>query len=83
MKKVIYKSVPFDKKLLTVALESGVDAIMVESEHVKSVQALGRVTVITPEDMPVVELTQKSDEDIAIDGIKKGQNVVQIGRAHV
>ncbi len=76
MKKVIYKSVPFDKKLLTVALESGVDAIMVESEHVKSVQALGRVTVITPEDMPVVELTQKSDEDIAIDGIKKGQNVV-------
>ncbi|MBI9079817.1 MAG: 3-dehydroquinate synthase II family protein [Pseudodesulfovibrio sp.] len=76
MKKVIFKSVPFDKEMLTLALESGVDAVMVEKEHVKSVQALGRVTVITPQDMPVVELTKKTDEDVAIAGIKKGQNVV-------
>jgi len=76
MKKVIFKSVPFDKNLITLALESGVDAIMVEKDQVKAVEALGRVTVITPEDMPVVELTKKSDEDIAIAGINKGDNVV-------
>jgi 3-dehydroquinate synthase II len=76
MKKVIFKSVPFDKEMLTLALESGVDAVMVEKEHVKAVQALGRVTVITPQDMPVVELTKKADEDVAIAGIKKGQSVV-------
>ena len=76
MKKVIFKSVPFDKKLVTLALESGVDAVMVEKNQVKAVEALGRVTVITPEDMPVVELKKKSDEDVAVKGIKDGKDVV-------
>jgi 3-dehydroquinate synthase II len=76
MKKIIFKSVPFDKKLLTLALESGVDAVMVEKDHVKDVKALGRVTVITPEDMPVVELTKKADEEVAVSRILKGENVV-------
>ncbi|WP_319542562.1 3-dehydroquinate synthase II family protein [uncultured Pseudodesulfovibrio sp.] len=76
MKKVIFKSVPFDKNLVTLALESGVDAVMVEKDHVKAVQSLGRVTVITPEDMPVVELTKKADEDVAIKGIRDGKDVV-------
>jgi len=76
MKKVIFKSVPFDKKLVTLALESGVDAVMVEKDQVKAVESLGRVTVITPEDMPVVELTKKADEDIAIKGIRDGKDVV-------
>lgn len=76
MKKVIFKSVPFDKKLITLALESGVDAVMVDKDQVENVKSLGRVTVITPDDMPVVELTKKSDEDVAIKGIREGKNVV-------
>ena len=76
MKKVIFKSVPFDKKLVTLALESGVDAVMVEKDQVKAVESLGRVTVITPEDMPVVELTKKADEDVAVKGIRDGKNIV-------
>ncbi len=76
MKKVIFKSVPFDKKSVTLALESGVDAVMVEKAHVKDVHALSKLAVITPEDMPVVELTQKSDEDIAVKGIKEGKDIV-------
>jgi len=76
MKKVIFKSVPFDKNLITLALESGVDAVMVEKDHVENVKSLGRVTVITPEHMPVVELTKKADEDVAIKGIREGKNVV-------
>ena len=76
MKKVIFKSVPFDKTLITLALESGVDAVMVDKDMVEAVKALGRVTVITPEDMPVVELTKKADEETAVKGIKAGKAVV-------
>jgi 3-dehydroquinate synthase II len=76
MKKIIFKSVPFDKTLVTLALESGVDAVMVEKDHAEAVRALGRVTVITPEDMPVVELTEKADEDAAVKAIKAGKDVV-------
>lgn len=76
MKQVIFKSVPFNKELVTLALESGVDAVMVEKDQVKTVESLGRVRVITPEDMPVVELTKKSDEDVAVKGITNGQNIV-------
>jgi 3-dehydroquinate synthase II len=76
MKKVIFKSVPFDKTLVTLALESGVDAVMVEKDQAEAVRALGRVTVITPEDMPVVELTKKADEDVAVKAAKAGKDVV-------
>lgn len=76
MKKVIFKSVPFDKNLITLALESGVDAVMVEKDQVDNVKSLGRVTVITPDDMPVVELTKKADEDVAVKGIREGKSVV-------
>lgn len=76
MKKVIFKSVPFDKKLVTLALESGVDAIMVEKDQVAAVQALSKIATVTPEDMPVVELTKKSDEDVAVKGIQAGKDVV-------
>ena len=76
MKKVIFQSVPFDKNLITLALESGVDAVMVDKEMVEAVKALGRVTVITPDEMPVVELTQKADEETAVKLIKDGKNVV-------
>jgi 3-dehydroquinate synthase II len=76
MKKVIFKSVPFDKTLITLALESGVDAVMVEKDHVEAVRTLGRVTVLTPEDMPVIELTKKADEDVAVKAVKAGKDVV-------
>lgn len=76
MKNVIFKSVPFDKVLVTLALESGVDAVMVEKDKVADVRALGRVKVITPEDMDVVELTEKADEDVAVKAVKAGRDVV-------
>ena len=75
MKKIIFKAIPFDKELLTLALESGVDAVLAEAEHVKAITELGRVTVITPEDMPLVAIDQKSDEDIAIGLAAEGREV--------
>ena len=76
MKKVVFKSVPFDKSLVTLALESGVDAVMVEREQVRAVESLGRVQVLTPEDMPVVELRRKADEAAAVEAIRQGRDVV-------
>ncbi len=75
MKKIVYKAIPFDKNLLTLALESGVDAVLAESEHKDEITELGRVVVITPEEMPLVAINQKSDEDIAIDLAKDGTEV--------
>jgi len=76
MKTIIFKAIPFDKAVLTLALESGVDAVMVEADQVAAVQALGRVTVITPEDMPAIALTKKSDEEEAVARIRQGGNIV-------
>ncbi len=76
MKQIIFKCIPFDKTLVTLALESGVDAIMVEKNKVNDVMALGRVTVITPDDLPQVTLTQKADEEEAVARIKAGERVM-------
>ena len=76
MKKVIFKSVPFDKKLVTLALESGVDAVMVDKDHVAAVKALSKVETLTPEDVVTVELTKKADEDVAVNSVKAGKSVV-------
>lgn len=76
MKKVIFKSVPFDKKLVTLALESGVDAIMVDKDHVDAVTALSKVATLTPEDMVSVGLTKKTDEDVAVKAANAGKDVV-------
>ncbi|KAB1438798.1 3-dehydroquinate synthase II family protein [Pseudodesulfovibrio senegalensis] len=76
MKRIIFKAVPYDKNLVTLALESGVDAVMVESEHVKGVQDLGRVEVITPKQMPAQPVNEKKDEETAVQRIQKGENIV-------
>lgn len=76
MKKIVFKAIPFDKNLLTLALESGVDAVLVEPEHKKSVSALGRVTVVTPEQMPLVAINEKSDEAEAVRLAASGKETV-------
>ena len=49
MKNVIFSGIPFDKGEITLALESGVDAIIVETAHVASVQALSKTPVLAAE----------------------------------
>ncbi|WP_432737866.1 3-dehydroquinate synthase II family protein [Maridesulfovibrio sp. FT414] len=75
MKKIIFKAIPFDKNLVTLALESGVDAVLTTAEHKKAIEALGRVTVITPAEMPEVAINEKSDEATAVELDKKGKSV--------
>ena len=79
MKNVFFKCVPFDKELITLALESGVDAIIVPQADVDKVASLARCTVVANEDMPTIALTEKKDEEEAARLMTAGKNVV-IGR---
>ena len=42
MPDIYFKSVPFSKEDVTLALESGVDGIITEAEHVEGVRSLAR-----------------------------------------
>jgi 3-dehydroquinate synthase II len=76
MKKIIFKAIPFDKHLLTLALESGVDAVMVEPDRVDDVLALGRVQVVTEAEMPTQAVNEKADEEEAVRRMCAGENIV-------
>ncbi|WP_022660587.1 3-dehydroquinate synthase II family protein [Paucidesulfovibrio longus] len=76
MKKIIFKAIPFDKHLLTLALESGVDAVMVEPDRVDDVLALGRVQVVTETEMPTQAVNEKADEEEAVRRMCAGENIV-------
>jgi len=76
VKKVWFKAIPFDKKLVTLALESGVDAIVTEAGRADDVRALGRVDVLTPADVEQVTLSSKADEETAVSALKAGRHTV-------
>ena len=73
MKQVWFSAIPFDKKLVTLALESGVDAVITDPGHADDIRALGRVEVLTPDDVVRVELASKADEDVAVAALKAGK----------
>lgn len=76
MAKVWFKSVPFTKEAVTLALESGVDGVIVPAEHTAEVERLARVAVAAEEEMPSVALTCKADEEMVRDQLTAGRPVV-------
>jgi len=76
MKRIIFKAVPFDKTLLTLALESGVDAVLAEPDMVDDIKALGRVDVVTTKEMPTLAVNEKADEETAVARMQAGENVI-------
>lgn len=72
MKKIYVRAVPFDKNFVTLALESGVDGIIVDKKDVDQVASLGRTDIITSDEMVSVKLKTKGDEKIAADALKQG-----------
>lgn len=76
MSSVIFKSVPMRKEDVTLALESGVDAIIVPRAHVAQVEGLARCQVLADEDMHRVTLTAKADEEQALELLNAGQKTV-------
>ncbi|EMG37806.1 3-dehydroquinate synthase II [Desulfocurvibacter africanus PCS] len=76
MQKIYFLAVPFDKNLVTLALESGVDGLIVEDEHVESVRQLGRTEVLPASSLTTVCLESKADEEHAVACLRSGGKVV-------
>ncbi len=76
MKTIYVQAMPFDKKLVTLALESGVDGIIAAEADADKVRALAKVDVLTPAELTEVTLTKKADEQLAVDAMAAGKKVV-------
>ncbi len=76
MKKIWFCAIPFDKNLVTLALESGVDALVAEEKDVEAITSLGRVEVFTPAQLDVVTLAGKADEEQAAEFMRLGKIVI-------
>ncbi len=76
MPRVWFKSSPWCKEDVTLALESGVDGLIVPAQHVDSVAALARCTVCAEESMPSLLLTSKEDEIEAVSRLQQGESLV-------
>ena len=73
---IYFKSVPFSKNDVTLALESGVDGVIVPADKVDSVSQLSRTQVLAEEAMPSRAMTSKADEEAIRDALRAGQQVV-------
>lgn len=71
-----FRSVPYNKSDVTLALESGVDGIIVPKENVAGVSSLARCSVLADEETPFAKIETKADEEAALARMKQGENVV-------
>lgn len=76
MARVYYRSVPYDKSSVTLALESGVDGIIAPKEMVAAVKGLARCEVWADEDAPLVAIETKADEEAALARLKRGEKAI-------
>jgi 3-dehydroquinate synthase II len=76
MARVYFNCTPFDKGLVTLALESGVDGLVVPGSHVEQTAALARCDVWAEETVTRLTLASKSDEQAALETMKTGERVV-------
>ncbi len=76
MPSVWFKSTPMCKEDITLALEAGVDGLIVPKEHVANVAQLARCAVCAAEDMPSVLLENKEDEEAFVIKMQQGQQQV-------
>ena len=72
MAQILFKAIPYSKEDVTLALESGVDAVIVPAKEVELVSGLSRCRVLAAEDVPSIALTQKEDEATYLEAAKKG-----------
>ena len=76
MSRIYVNCVPFDKGDVTLALESGVDGVIVPREHVDQVAGLSRCPVWAAEDVATMALNVKADEEAVLERLHKGERVV-------
>ena len=76
MSRIYFNCVPFDKGDVTLALESGVDGVIVPRKHVEDVSGLSRCPVWAAEDTAMMALNVKADEEAVLERLHKGERVV-------
>lgn len=76
MPDILFKSVPFSKEDVTLALESGVDGIITDAAHVEGVRTLALCDVWAEADMPSVALGSKAEEESIAARITGGERLV-------
>ena len=84
MKKIWVKAIPWDKSIITTALESGADAVVVEKGRTAQVRKLGMIKTVAPdgdfkmgEDVIELEINSKADEENALRQSKNKTVVVR------
>lgn len=75
MARIFFKCVPCAKDQVTLALESGVDGVIVPRDAVESVTRLSRCAVLAAEDVPSVTLNEKADEEAVLRRLQAGERV--------
>lgn len=78
-KQIYFKAVPFNKEMITLALESGVDGIIADKKDMEKIAALGRTEVLDVSELVFMDIGTKQDEEGAVELIKSGKKVV-LGR---
>lgn len=75
-KKIFVKAIPFDKHLVTLALESGADGIVADPADADAIKALGRTEVLTAKDLAQVAIVDKAAEEQAAKALHKDGKVL-------
>ncbi|MBO4318537.1 MAG: 3-dehydroquinate synthase II family protein [Mailhella sp.] len=76
MRRVIFNCVPYSKDKLTLALESGVDAVIVPDEHAGAAAKLSRIHVAAESAYPIVPLGSKADEEAITERLQHGSTLI-------
>lgn len=74
-KPIYFLADPYEKEQVTMALESGVDAVIATADHLGEIASLSRVGTMDLKDMHFVAINSKDDEKTAADLLAKGQTV--------
>ena len=76
MKKVLFKAVPFRKEEVTLALESGVDGLVVPGENRDAAAGLARCRVLEEGEVEGIVLTSREEESRAAALMDSGRLVI-------
>jgi 3-dehydroquinate synthase II len=72
----LFKSLPYRKEDVTLALEAGVDGIIAPGGQLARIERLACCTFVAAEDMPSLALQTKEDEELALARMKAGERIV-------
>lgn len=76
MAAIYFYAVPFNKNEVTLALESGVDGVIVPSSEVEAVSVLSRCPVLSSDTVRFHEINSKADEEEILAQLQENRNVI-------